>query len=401
LAAIRLQNITKVYSVRDVSNHARRLTSGAERARQKQAFVPNTLAPSVPPAPIKALDNLNLTIPDGQAIAIVGPSGCGKSTLLRAIAGLVDYTGDIFYDEQNMNTVPVKERYIGMVFQNYALYPHFYGHGNLSFFFKIHKAPNAETEERIRITSEIMGIGFEDLLKRKPGTLSGGQQQRVAIARAIVRKPRLFLLDEPLSNLDAKLRTQTRVEIKRLLNRFNITTVYVTHDQIEATSIGDRIAVMRAGRVVQVASYQELQRNPVNAFVAGFLGLPPMNLLQGTVADGALKLDSIHVPLPPGIAAQTHIGQTVTLGFRPDAAVAGPEAHTHPQSLHLHGTIDVVEPDFGRRRQQAYVRTDTITYRVMASLELDLIQGYPIDVAIPTAALYFFDAKSEMRLKEV
>jgi ABC-type sugar transport system ATPase subunit len=171
---------------------------------------------------IVALDRANLTVPNGQTFAVVGPSGCGKSTLLRVVAGLdTEYSGQILYDDENMRDVPAKDRYIGMVFQNYALYPHFLGQGNLSFFFKMHKAPDEEAEQRIRITSEIMGIGFDELLQRKPGTLSGGQQQRVAIGRAIVRNPRLFLFDEPLSNLDAKLRVQTRVEIKRLLHRFH------------------------------------------------------------------------------------------------------------------------------------------------------------------------------------
>ncbi|HMN28268.1 MAG TPA: ABC transporter ATP-binding protein, partial [Caldilineaceae bacterium] len=190
-----------------------------------------------------ALDHINLTVPNGETVAVVGPSGSGKSTLLRIVAGLdTDYTGRVLYDGRDMRDVPPKERHIGMVFQNYALYPHFLGHGNLSFFFRLRRMSDQETEERIRVTSQIMGIGFEELLKRKPGTLSGGQQQRVAIGRAIVRNPDVFLFDEPLSNLDAKLRSQTRVEVKRLLQRFQITALYVTHDQTEAIALGDQIA---------------------------------------------------------------------------------------------------------------------------------------------------------------
>jgi ABC-type sugar transport system ATPase subunit len=184
---------------------------------------------------VTALDHVNLTIPNGQTFVVVGPSGCGKSTLLRVVSGIEkNYTGQVLYDGEDVQNVPPGERYIGMVFQNYALYPNFNGEGNLSFFFKMHKITDEETRERIRYTSELMGIGFKELLPRRPGTLSGGEKQRVAIARAIVRGPHLFLFDEPLSNLDAKLRVQTRSEIKRLLHRFNITSLYVTHDQVEA-----------------------------------------------------------------------------------------------------------------------------------------------------------------------
>ncbi|MCI0554128.1 MAG: ATP-binding cassette domain-containing protein [Anaerolineae bacterium] len=177
-------------------------------------------------AGVRALDHVNLKIPNGRTFVIVGPSGCGKSTLLRVVAGLInDYSGEVMYDKEDVRNVPPKDRYIGMVFQNYALYPNFKNEGNLSFFFQMHKISDEETRERIRYTSELMGIGFKELLPRRPGTLSGGQRQRVAVARAIVRAPRLLLFDEPLSNLDAKLRVQTRTEIKRLLRRFMLRTI--------------------------------------------------------------------------------------------------------------------------------------------------------------------------------
>jgi ABC-type sugar transport system ATPase subunit len=251
--------------------------------------------------PVTALNDLNLVIPDGEALAIVGPSGCGKSTLLKVIAGLepID-SGRVLFDGRDMAGIKPGERGIGMVFQSYALYPHMKGEGNLGFFFRIHRRPSEEMMERIRITSEIMGIGFEQLLGRSPRTLSGGQQQRVAIGRCIVRDPGLFLFDEPLSNLDAKLRSQTRVEIKRLLRRFAITAAYVTHDQSEAIALGDRIAIMRAGRIEQVGTYQELCALPANHFVAGFLGLSPMNLIDGYLssATGAFTgpLGDIRIP---------------------------------------------------------------------------------------------------------
>ena len=186
-----------------------------------------------------------------------------------------------------------------MVFQNYALYPNFNNEGNLSFFFKMHKIDDEETRKRIQYTSELMGIGFKELLPRKPGTLSGGEKQRVAIARAIVRVPRLFLFDEPLSNLDAKLRVQTRSEIKRLLHRFGITSLYVTHDQVEAMALADQIVVMHAGRIEQVGTYQDLMEHPATMFVAGFLGLPPMNLFSGgSISGSKLVLDDYLIPLP-------------------------------------------------------------------------------------------------------
>ena len=392
MATIRLHDVTKIFTGTD--NRPR--PANWRRDPTVHQHFTETLSAA---GSVIALDHLSLTIPNGSTLAIVGPSGCGKSTLLRVIAGLTDYQGDVFYDEQNVNEIKPGDRYIGMVFQDYALYPHFEGQGNLRFFFDIHKAPDAEAEERIRITSEIMGIGFNELLKYKPGTLSGGQRQRVAIGRALVRQPKLFLFDEPLSNLDAKLRMQTRVEIKRLLHRFEITAVYVTHDQLEAIAIGDAIAVMQAGRVVQMGTYQELLANPVNAFVAGFLGLPAMNLLKGRVADGDLDLGGITVPLPGSIAAKTHNGQAVTLGIRPDAATVLTGEGVPDNAVQLQGIIDVVEPDFGRQRQMVYARTGDVSYCVIAPLDVRAVQGYDIAVAFPLDALYFFDTETDARIR--
>jgi ABC-type sugar transport system ATPase subunit len=306
----------------------------------------------------------------------------------------------VYYDEQDMKEIPPKDRYIGMVFQSYALYPHFPGRGNLSFFFKMHRAPDEETEARIRATSEIMGIGFEELLKRKPGTLSGGQQQRVAIGRAIVRNPRLFLFDEPLSNLDAKLRTQTRVEIKRLLRRFQITSIYVTHDQVEATTLGDEIAVMRHGQIEQMDTFHDLLQDPVNAFVAGFLGSPPMNILRGgTVIDGVLRIEDLAIPLPKSIRDQVDPGQQLLVGIRPDAAqlIANRgEPSPHPCQS---GIIESVEPDFARETQLAYVRTGDLFYAAQGPLDHLVNVGDTADVAFPLDKLYFFDAASEHRIQ--
>lgn len=389
MATIRLVNVNKVF--------AQPLVSWRDQRGRRLEEDEKTAGVSA----IHALDQVNLTIPNGQTLTIVGPSGCGKSTLLRVVAGLdTDYTGQVFYDDQEMTDAPPKDRYIGMVFQNYALYPHFEGHGNLSFFFRLRKISDEETEERIRITSEIMGIGFNQLLQRKPGTLSGGQQQRVAIARAIVRNPRLFLFDEPLSNLDAKLRTQTRVEIKRLLQRFQITAIYVTHDQIEAMALGDQVAVMRAGRVEQVGLFQQVLHKPVNVFVAGFLGSPPMNLFTGgVVGEGAVQFPSFRLPLPDQIKERLQSGQRVTLGVRPEALRLVDSVTNPPEGVILQAIAEVVEPDFGRQSQLVYAAQDEVRFVAMGDLQIPLFAGHPVAAHLQTDRLHFFDATSERRIE--
>lgn len=350
--------------------------------------------------PIYALDSVNLTIPQGQTMVIVGPSGCGKSTLLRTVAGLErDYSGQIRYDERPMEEVPAGERNIGMVFQNYALYPHFEGHGNLSFFFRLRKATDAETEERIRITSEIMGFGFRQLLARKPGTLSGGQQQRLAIGRAIVRNPALFLFDEPLSNLDAKLRMQTRVEIKRLLQRFGITALYVTHDQVEAMALSDQVAVMRAGRVEQVGRFQSIVQRPANLFVAGFLGSPPMNLFAGeTLQDGKLTIGEKSFFLPTSLQATLQSGQQITVGIRPEAVHLIRPEPSMPATLCLSGVADVVEPDFGRQLQWIHVRSDVGDFVATATIDEPIFSGHPVTAALDLQQIHLFDSHTGNRI---
>ncbi len=405
MAEIRLDNVSKVFRAGSLGGDliARRqmLTS--------QGFTQGT-PPAVQEGDVRALDGVDLVVPDGTTVVIVGPSGCGKSTLLRAVAGLTDYTGLIAYDDRDMADVPVKERRIGMVFQSYALYPHFYGQGNLSFFFQMNRAPDAEAEERIRITSEMMGFGFKELLKRKPGTLSGGQQQRLAIARALVREPDLFLFDEPLSNLDAKLRARTRTEIKRLLHRFSVSAIYVTHDQTEAMALADRVAVMRAGRIEQIGTFHEILDNPVNAFVAGFLGLPPMNLIPGRIEDDRLWLGGEHrlpIPQPLLSAAQEHspaAGREIIIGIRPERIqVLADGVRPTASGPSLVGTVDVVEPDFGRHQQTAYLSagqglSTTLTFALTVPLDVTVAQGYQVTVHFPEDALFFFDGASEARI---
>lgn len=362
------------------------------------------------PDRVLALDDVDLTVPDGRTMAVVGPSGCGKSTLLRVISGLEpDYRGSLFYDDQEMLDVPPRDRHIGMVFQNYALYPHFEGHGNLSFFFRMRKAPDEEAEERIRITSEIMGIGFSSLLQRKPGTLSGGQQQRVAIARAIVRRPRVFLFDEPLSNLDAKLRTQTRVEIKRLLNRFAITSLYVTHDQTEAMALGDLVAVMRAGRIEQNGPFNEVLRKPANTFVASFLGTPPMNLVgDAVVRDGGIDaLGGIRLkPQPSQLQALT-AGQTITIGVPSESVQIVVDEGQAPEAKMPNGAssanvwrgkVESVEPDFGRQLNFVSFQVDDQQLIGQADVRERITQGERIEARIDERGVHIFDGESGVRI---
>ena len=348
---------------------------------------------------VNALDHVSLTIPDGQTFTVVGPSGCGKSTLLRVVSGIAsNYSGQILYDGVDVQNILPKDRYIGMVFQSYALYPNFDNEGNLGFFFKMHKIDDEKTRARIQYTSDLMGIGFDELLPRKPGTLSGGEKQRVAIARAIVRAPKLFLLDEPLSSLDAKLRIKTRSEIKRLLHQFGITSLYVTHDQTEAIALGDQIVVMHSGRIEQVGTYQELMENPVSEFVAGFLGLPPMNLLpSGSISGGKLVLDQYLIPLSSRVYPLVANGQSVTLGFRREAVKVSVE-QSSGNGIQLRGEIEALEPDYAQRNQVVYIRDGLWSYSGLCPLDMNLRVGQIVHAELDAASLYFFDRKSGLRI---
>jgi multiple sugar transport system ATP-binding protein len=270
-----------------------------------------------------AVNNLNLEIPDKEFLVLVGPSGCGKSTVLRLLSGLEELTeGNIYIGEQLVNNVPSKDRNIAMVFQSYALYPHMSVYDNMAFGLSLRKVPKAEINRRVKEAAHILGI--EDLLKRKPRQLSGGQRQRVALGRAIVREPAAFLLDEPLSNLDAKLRVQTRAELSKLHQRLGTTFIYVTHDQIEAMTMASRIAVLDKGVLQQVGTPQELYDRPDNVFVAGFIGSPAMNFFEVTVGGNSDKLyldsDSFRVPVPMLKAAMLipYLGRKITFGIRPE-----------------------------------------------------------------------------------
>ena len=295
---------------------------------------------------VHAVKDVNLQVHDTEFIVFVGPSGCGKTTTLRMVAGLETITsGDIIIGNRVVNELPPMDRDIAMVFQNYALYPHMSVYDNMAFGLKMRKFDRAEIAKRVQRASEILDI--QQLLQRKPRQLSGGQRQRVALGRAIVRDPEVFLFDEPLSNLDAKLRVQMRVELKKLHERLGTTAIYVTHDQVEAMTLGDRVVVMRDGWVQQVGEPLELYNNPANKFVAGFIGSPAMNFANVTVKEtnGALLAENkgLNIKLPDETAHRLrgHVGQQVTLGVRPEDLYVATTAD--PDHLSFNAVIEVIE----------------------------------------------------------
>ncbi|MQT11775.1 ABC transporter ATP-binding protein [Segnochrobactrum spirostomi] len=316
---------------------------------------------------VEIVHGIDLEIAHNEFVVLVGPSGCGKSTTLRMIAGLEEISdGLIRIGGKIVNDLPPRSRNVSMVFQNYALYPHMSVRENLGFGLKIAGRKPEEIEERVKEAADILGLGA--MLDRLPANLSGGQRQRVAMGRAIVRHPDVFLFDEPLSNLDAKLRGQMRVEIKKLHQRVKTTVVYVTHDQVEAMTLADRIVIMRDGHIEQVGTPLDVFENPVNTFVAGFIGSPPMNLLDAEVTgrDGAAVArlaDGIEVPLPTAQASKLKAGQGIVLGFRPDSLHPRGHGMLHADAgLDLDRTIKLAEPlgtetllfvDFGGREVQA------------------------------------------------
>ncbi len=291
-------------------------------------------ATKVYPGPVVALDRLTLDVADGEFLILVGPSGCGKSTALRMVAGLERISdGTISIGDRMVNDVPPKDRDIAMVFQNYALYPHMTVEKNLGFGLRRRHTPREDVRQRVEEISEMLGL--HDLLARRPGQLSGGQRQRVAMGRALVREPEVFLLDEPLSNLDAKLRVQMRSELKRLHDRIGVTTIYVTHDQVEAITLGERIAVLSEGVLQQVGAPQDVYDHPANVFVAGFIGSPPMNLLRGSATGGRIAVGDVELVNP-----QAPNGD-VLVGIRPEGLRPVGQDHAGPV---FEVCVEVVEP---------------------------------------------------------
>jgi multiple sugar transport system ATP-binding protein len=352
--------------------------------------------------PVTVIEDLNLDIQDHEFMVLVGPSGCGKSTALRMIAGLEEATGGtIEIGGRVVNDVPPRDRDIAMVFQGYALYPHMTVRENLEFGLKIRKTPPAEMARLVAEAAAILGIA--DYLDRKPKQLSGGQRQRVAVGRAIVRQPAVFLFDEPLSNLDAKLRVQMRAEISRLQKTLRTTTVYVTHDQVEAMTMGHRIAIMQKGELLQVGTPLEVYEQPANLFVAGFIGTPPMNFLPGVLADqgASVAASGCRLRLPAGLAAATRgqDGRKVVLGIRPEN-VREPDRGAGGAGLAPITTrVEFVEPLGHEVIVHARVGDDLLVAKVDPHRAPEM--GTELALAVEIDAVHLFDAASEERIAPV
>ncbi|HEX6673689.1 MAG TPA: sn-glycerol-3-phosphate ABC transporter ATP-binding protein UgpC [Actinomycetes bacterium] len=347
------------------------------------------------PGGVQAVRDVSLEIADGEFMVLVGPSGCGKTTILRMIAGLEEVTdGEVVIGERVVTDEKPKDRDIAMVFQNYALYPHMNVEQNIGFGMRLRRAPKAEVQQRVGDAARVLAL--LDHLARKPGELSGGQRQRVAIGRAMVREPQAFLMDEPLSNLDAKLRVQMRAELARLHEQLATTIVYVTHDQVEAMTLGDRVAVLRDGVLQQVDTPQLLFHRPANLFVAGFIGSPAMNLVEAVVVDNELRFGSHRLPLPPGVELGAARGRPMILGIRPsdfeDAEVWGGE-----RLPVIEVTADVVE-DLG---SEAHVLFTVDAPPVLVEgVEEDPGAGTPIPLVAAEGSSVFtaaVDARSDAR----
>jgi multiple sugar transport system ATP-binding protein len=337
-----------------------------------------------------AVDALDLEITDGEFLVLVGPSGCGKSTTLRMVAGLepID-SGTVHIGDTDVTMLPPRERDIAMVFQSYALYPHMTVAENIGFHLKIKRLPKAEIDERVREAARLLDL--DDFLNRKPAKLSGGQRQRVAMGRAIVRQPQVFLMDEPLSNLDAKLRVQTRTQIAALQRRLGVTTVYVTHDQVEAMTMGDRVAVLKDGLLQQCATPKDLFTRPANTFVAGFIGSPAMNMLQCTATEDGLAYANLRLALTPAQRAALTTDQ-VTIGVRPEALRIGAEG--------LEATILTVE-ELGSDSFVYCTPKDQPDISLVARTDgLNTSQPGSTVYLMPTvAAMHVFDTASGARLE--
>jgi multiple sugar transport system ATP-binding protein len=344
-----------------------------------------------------AVNDLSLEVKDGEFLVLVGPSGCGKTTALRCIAGLESISdGQLRIGDRVVNDVAPKDRDIAMVFQSYALYPHMSVYDNLAFGLKLRKTPKADIQRRVKDAAGILGL--DKFLDRKPKALSGGQRQRVALGRAIVREPAVFLMDEPLSNLDAKLRVQTRAEIARLHQRLGTTTVYVTHDQVEAMTMGDRIAVMRDGLLQQTGTPQELYDNPKNVFVAGFIGSPAMNFATTTYADGALQLGTTRIALvgkPAQIASQRPAGSSLLVGFRPEHLDIASATGTEGQ-IRFPAQVDVVE--YLGNEELLHAMVEGIEVVAVVPSERQVKAGDNVELTVPAEKLHLFDPETEVCL---
>jgi multiple sugar transport system ATP-binding protein len=337
---------------------------------------------------VSVIEGIDLSVEDGEFVALVGPSGCGKSTILRMVAGLEDISGgDIIIGDRVVNDLTPRERNIAMVFQSYALYPHMTVYKNMAFNLELSGKPKAEIDQRVRQAARMLEL--EPLLERKPSQLSGGQRQRVAMGRAVVRDPAVFLFDEPLSNLDAKLRVQMRSEIKALHKKVGVTSIYVTHDQVEAMTLSDRVVVLNHGVIQQEGSPMELYRRPANLFVAGFIGSPAMNFFEATIEGNSARTAS-GLSFAFNAAEAVSDGQQVTVGVRPEHFQAG--------SGPLSGEVTFVEPTGG----QTFVTLDLSGQptMVLVSSEEDIETGSRLSVTAPLERTYVFDGQSGRRISK-
>jgi multiple sugar transport system ATP-binding protein len=347
-----------------------------------------------------AVKDFNLHIKDKEFIVFVGPSGCGKSTTLRMIAGLEEISeGDLYIDGKRMNDVAPKDRDIAMVFQNYALYPHMSVYDNMAFGLKLRKFPKAEIERRVREAARILGL--EQYLDRKPKALSGGQRQRVALGRAIVRDAKVFLMDEPLSNLDAKLRVQMRSEIAKLHQRLETTTIYVTHDQTEAMTMATRLVVMKDGVIQQVGTPREVYEKPENIFVGGFIGSPAMNFLKGTLQDGKFVIGNITISVPEGkmkvLRDQGYIGKEVILGIRPEDIHDEPLFLEASPNTKITAHVEVAELLGAESMIYSNINGQEFVARIDARTEIK--PGHQLDLALDMNKAHFFDIETEKRIR--
>ncbi len=344
---------------------------------------------------VTAIDDITFTIPDGEFWVLVGPSGCGKSTILRTIAGLESATsGQLFIGDKLMNNIPARARDVAMVFQNYALYPHMSVAENIAFGLKMRKVDSKVIRERVETVAH--SLSLENLLERKPKQLSGGQQQRVALGRAIARQPQVFLLDEPLSNLDAQLRDDTRAELKQLHQSIGITTVYVTHDQVEAMTLADKIVVLSGGRIQQIGEPQEIYAHPVNRMVASFLGNPPMNIIPAKYTAAGFDVDGQLLTVAENIKNKLRLsqGQNIDLGIRPEDIQINQES----QAEDLQVEVKLVEP-LGRETliRVAVIGSGTIL-NVQTSGNIRFHVGDKLNLQLDLQKLFLFDSVSGDKL---
>ena len=336
---------------------------------------------------VEAVRTVSLNVPDGAFCVLVGPSGCGKSTLLRMVAGLETITsGTVSLNRQVVNQLEPAQRDIAMVFQNYALYPHMRVYDNIAYGLRNRGTPEAEIASRVAEAARILGLG--DLLNRKPRELSGGQRQRVAMGRAIVRKPQVFLFDEPLSNLDAKLRVQMRVEIRKLQKALGITALYVTHDQIEAMTMSDLLVVMNKGAIEQAGSPLDIYRKPASVFVATFIGSPPMNIFDGRfVGEGLVEIEGQRVPVDPAIGQA--IGQPVKIGIRPEHLLPAPQGLTITVDLiEALGASQIIHASLGKQTLALHVETD----------RLAVAPGDQLVIGCAPHQIHAFDTETGLRM---